>query len=90
MRMRLIANHREILEAEIVDGFHVALDDEAGRRQWLAPQLLIRLVEMVAPGGAVPLASPRYRVMLGTITIEVDDSFRQDTLARLIATVSGC
>ena len=39
----------------------------------------LRLVEF-----ALPAAQSSYRLLVGDITIEVDDAFREDTLSRLL------
>ena len=46
----------------------------------------LRLVELAAarPEPAV------YRIVVGGIEVEVDDHFREDTLARLLAVVAAC
>ena len=37
-----------------------------------------------------PSRPPLYRVLLGEFEVEVDDDFRNDTLARLLAVVAAC
>jgi len=39
----------------------------------------LRLVEL-----ALPAAQGSYRVLVGDVTIELDDAFREDTLSRLL------
>ena len=53
---------------------------------------VVRLVEVTArarPAAAPPPAS-RYRVVIGDVAVEVDDRFREDTLARLLGVVRSC
>lgn len=47
----------------------------------------VQLVELTLPLG--PEHSV-YRVVVGEITVEVDDSFREETLARLLGVVARC
>lgn len=48
----------------------------------------VRLVE-VTPKTAAPVRST-YRVIVGEVTVEVDDAFRGDTLLRLLDVVGRC
>ena len=47
----------------------------------------LRLVELVA---APHPSSGRYLVHVGELSVEVDDAFREETLARLLRVVSAC
>ena len=52
-----------------------------------------RFIELVASSAAAPkAASPgaRYAVIVGDVRVELDDAFREDTLARLVATLRAC
>jgi len=60
------------------------LDRRAGSR----PSPTVRLVE-VTPRMAAPVRST-YRVIVGDLTVEVDDAFRADTLVRLLDVVGRC
>ncbi len=57
-------------------------------RRSRAPTVGLRLVEVTPTRPASPPAL--YRVVLGGVEIEVDDDFRAETLARLLAVVAGC
>ncbi len=46
----------------------------------------IRLVELTAERSRAAV----YRVVVDRFEVEVDDHFRDDTLARLLAVVAGC
>ena len=48
----------------------------------------VRLVE-VTPRAATAVRST-YRVIVGEVTVELDDAFREDTLARLLEVVGRC
>jgi len=48
----------------------------------------VRLVE-VTPRAVVAVRST-YRVIVGEMTVELDDAFREDTLARLLEVVGRC
>lgn len=50
-----------------------------------------RFVELVARSAPepAPLAA-RYAVIVGDVRVELDDAFREDTLARLVATLRAC
>ena len=50
----------------------------------------VRLVELTTTVAAAAANRASYRVLLGGVTIEVDDAFREDTLVRLLAAVGGC
>lgn len=51
----------------------------------------LRLVELGSPPPMPTLARPsKYRVVFGDAVIEVEDSFEEETLARLLRVVSGC
>jgi hypothetical protein len=50
----------------------------------------VRLVELTTTPAAATTTRASYRVVLGGVTIEVDDAFREDTLVRLLAVVGGC
>lgn len=58
-----------------------------GRDQVDAAVSGVRLLELTVPP---PAARSIYRVVVGEIVIEVDDTFRDDTLVRIIDLVSGC
>lgn len=47
----------------------------------------LRLVEVVGPQ---PAHKAEYRLSVGDIVIEVDDDFRDDTLARLLRVAATC
>jgi hypothetical protein len=47
----------------------------------------VRLLEITLPQEKVAAS---YRIHLGELTLEVDDAFRDDTLARLLAVVGRC
>lgn len=49
----------------------------------------LRFAEVVVEQPAV-LEPARYRVELGRVVVEVDDHFRDDTLVRLLRTVTAC
>ncbi len=49
----------------------------------------VGLVE-VTVGSALPRAASVYRVVVGDLAVEVDDAFREDTLARLLRVVARC
>jgi hypothetical protein len=48
----------------------------------------LRLVELVARTDSRPPA--RYTVRVGDLAVEVDDSFDDDVLRRLISVVASC
>jgi hypothetical protein len=53
----------------------------------------VRLVEVVPATRQETVesrAAARYRVLLGDVAVEVDDHFREDTLARLLEVVRSC
>lgn len=50
----------------------------------------IRLMELTTAVVPAPSVRATYRVILGACVVEVDDAFREDTLARLLAVVSAC
>lgn len=55
----------------------------SGQRPTGAP---MRLMEI-----ALPMVVPsRYRVLVGDVTVEVEDGFQEATLARLLAVVRSC
>ena len=58
-----------------------------GRRARAGGSQGLRLVELTVARPA-PVAS--YRVLVNGLAIEVDDHFRQDTLARLIEVAAAC
>ena len=47
----------------------------------------LRLVELLAPPHP---STGRYVVHVGELSVEVDDAFREETLARLLRVVSAC
>jgi hypothetical protein len=47
----------------------------------------VRLLELTLPPEKVAAS---YRIHLGELTLEVDDNFREDTLARLLTVVGRC
>ena len=51
------------------------------------PEPTLRLVEVVT---AQPAHKAEYRVAVGDVVVQVDDDFRDDTLARLLRVVSAC
>jgi len=53
----------------------------------------VRVVEVVPAVRVAPspgAETARYRVVVGQLTVEVDDHFREDTLARLLDVVRSC
>jgi hypothetical protein len=58
-----------------------------GRDQPFAATSGVRLVELTVPAPAV---RPTYRLVVGDIVIELDDTFRNDTLLRLLDLVAPC
>ena len=48
----------------------------------------VRLIE-VTPRRSAPIRST-YRVIVGDVTVEVDDTFQEDTLLRLLDLVGRC
>jgi len=52
-----------------------------------APAPALRLVEVVGPR---PARKAEYRLSVGDVVIEVDDDFRDDTLARLLRVAATC
>ena len=46
----------------------------------------LRLMEVVLP----PAGPSRYRVLVGDVAVEVEDDFKEATLARLLAVVRAC
>ena len=48
--------------------------------------LTLRLMEVVLP----PAGPSRYRVLVGDVAVEVEDDFKEATLARLLAVVRAC
>ena len=78
---------RKFCELEQVDGRSLQCwRTNLGRRGSRNPGM--RLVELTM--SAAPVAAPRalYRVLVGEIAVEVDDSFREETLARLLGVVA--
>lgn len=51
------------------------------------PEPQLRLVEVVGPQSA---RKAEYRVEVGDVVVQVDDDFRDDTLARLLRVVAAC
>lgn len=51
-----------------------------------------RFVELVARSApsVAARAVARYAVVVGDVRVELDDAFREDTLARLVATLRRC
>jgi hypothetical protein len=47
----------------------------------------VRLLELTLPGERVAAS---YRIHVGELTLEVDDDFRDETLARLLTVVGRC
>lgn len=59
------------------------------RSGWVRPRAEVRLVELTA-AAARPAVAATYRVVVGEFAVEVDDAFREDTLARLLGVVGRC
>jgi hypothetical protein len=49
----------------------------------------VGLVELTV-GKALARPASVYRVVVGDLAVEVDDAFREDTLARLLQVMSRC
>lgn len=47
----------------------------------------LRLLEVVTPQ---PVVRAEYRLVVGDVIVQVDDAFRDDTLARLLRVVAAC
>jgi len=62
------------------------LGDGTGPR---LPSQALRLVEVVAPEAEVASAAA-YKISIGGVCIEVDDHFREATLARLLRVAATC
>jgi hypothetical protein len=50
----------------------------------------MRLVELTPTCEPEQARVARYRVQVGEVVVEVDDTFRDETLARLLAVVAAC
>lgn len=51
----------------------------------------VRLLELAVPPVATPTSAPVvYRLVVADVVLELDDSFRADTLARLLDVVRAC
>jgi hypothetical protein len=50
----------------------------------------IGLVELAVRGATPARDAVVYRVVVGDLAVEVDDGFREDTLARLLRVVARC
>lgn len=61
-----------------------------GRGDKGAPVRLVEVVPTTRPETVESRVLAHYRVMLGDLTVEVDDHFREDTLARLLGVVRSC
>jgi hypothetical protein len=59
------------------------------RREAPRPSSAVRLVE-VTPRTAPVRSTSTYRVIVGDVTVEIDDAFCGDTLLRLLDVVGRC
>lgn len=50
----------------------------------------VGLVELAVRGAPATAPLGLYRVVVGDLAVEVDDGFREDTLARLLRVVARC
>lgn len=51
---------------------------------------LVELAVRGAVSAGAPAGAAVYRVVVGDLAVEVDDAFREDTLARLLRVVARC
>lgn len=80
------------IDARSLNLWRVNIERRALDRRRATGATTPRFVELVArsaPSVAVPSAA-RYVVIVGDARVEVDDAFREDTLARLVATLRAC
>lgn len=76
---------RHGVDPRSLNAWHLNLA-RSGRAERLATP---RLVELV-PTAPVAEDAPRYRVISGSLTVEVDDRFDEAVLRRLLAVVASC
>jgi hypothetical protein len=74
------------IDGRSLNSWKTNMERRGTRRRPPAPSTKPRFVEIVARTEALA----RYVVIVGDVRVEVDDSFRAETLSRLVAALRAC